>query len=699
MEKPQPQPPELVARTAKLVPYPKRTKTVPSFATSYHYEPEGPGEESALGGLYVAIEVLTGRKQAEAVADLVIETMGEHYYNSSQPADGAAVLERFEAAVKATNQELASFTQAGHAGWVGRMSAVIAVLSGSQLHITQAGSAEAYLYRAGAASCITAGLQPKEPHRPGGTFANIASGSLQPQDRILLATPALFHHIPKNQLKTLIHDNTANAAVQKLSVLVKQLEDADRAAALVIEVTTPQLLALQARPAEPQEAYVGQPSTPLAAAKEAAAPVLSSVVANTKRLGQKGAAYGQSTLLPKTKQLTLKAAKHAGGVLRRRRGRQLALLASVLLMATLGWYTHASRQAAGVEALAKRYDAVFMQQQKAQQALAAGDKTGSRAALVAAAQDLQELAASGRRKALDRALTKRPHPENDPASVQQLQAQITAAIDRIDGLQKVEPAVVTRLDALGEAKPTHFELLGSNVILVDGQKGSIHRYNLPAAKLTPAVAARADIGRVVATTLASSGDGVYLLTAEPAVWLYRAENNSLKRQSISFGQWPKGKAIASYGGNLYILAEDGSQVYKHIPTAGGFAAKSSYFPGAAAAGLGGATSLAIDGAVYIGGGKAGLRRYIAGQLDQTARDLPEPLAQPAQIQSTADGTRLLTLNGDGTRVALLAAGDTRLNFIRQYELKGAGRLHQVRADTKGTAVYALTDGKLLKFSP
>jgi hypothetical protein len=95
---------DLITHTARLVPYVKRPKQVASFVTAYTYEPlpDEPGAE--LGNLYVVMEVLVSGRASEEVADLVIETIGDQYYNQATP--GSDSLERFEAAVKACNHEL-----------------------------------------------------------------------------------------------------------------------------------------------------------------------------------------------------------------------------------------------------------------------------------------------------------------------------------------------------------------------------------------------------------------------------------------------------------------------------------------------------------------------------------------------------------------------------------------------------------------
>jgi len=68
---------DLITRTARLVPYVKRPKQVPSFVTTYTYEPMAgePGDD--LGNLYVVTEVLVSGRASEEVADLILETAGD----------------------------------------------------------------------------------------------------------------------------------------------------------------------------------------------------------------------------------------------------------------------------------------------------------------------------------------------------------------------------------------------------------------------------------------------------------------------------------------------------------------------------------------------------------------------------------------------------------------------------------------------
>jgi hypothetical protein len=130
---------ELITRTARLIPYSKRPKQVPSFVTAYFHEPlpDDPGFE--MGSFYIVLEVLISGRASEEVADIIIETVGDNYYNRASSGEDA--LTRFEAAIRATNHELGEHVSRGNASWIGKLSAVIAMQAGAELHVASTGSA------------------------------------------------------------------------------------------------------------------------------------------------------------------------------------------------------------------------------------------------------------------------------------------------------------------------------------------------------------------------------------------------------------------------------------------------------------------------------------------------------------------------------------------------------------------------------
>lgn len=724
--------PQLLTKTAKLLPYAKKAKALPSFATAYDYEPE-PGAGLELGSMLVVIEVLTAQKQAEEVADMVIKTVGETYYNQSQQAeepqdehdepedapdddekpseeesndeDAEAVpvklppkpidaYARFEAAIKAVNHQLADYTNQGNAGWVGRLSAVIAVQLNDQLHVTQTGSASGYLYRQGKASNITEDMTSRGPHRPISTFASIASGELEAEDRLLLATPALFHQVSKDELRQIISENGPQGSVAKLSELVNQNNNSDRVAAVITEITTPELLAMQRGAVEEADSvHVGQPDSMVDNVRDAASPVVAKGLAGAKNLGYKAAHHAKHRLWPALKSGAITTLHRFGSIVRNPKNRDKLYFAGGALVLLAGWLVYLSVNAQALNKLVARYDNDYTAVNLARDQVAAGDKAAARNSLQATGKDLDGLAALPQSKLLANRLSHRAHPEADPASISELRNQINALINQIDGLATAAPSDVASFESLKNAKPDHFELVAGKMVLVDSTSGQIYVYD-PTVNQVKASAA-APVAKVVATTLSSANDGIYILTDEPSVWFYKLDGDTATKQTTSFGDWPKGRAIASYNSNLYILASDSSQIYKQVKTVGGFGGKSAYLATDVASGIASATTLTVDGSVYTAG-SFGIKRFVSAKADKSV-SLPESLSHPSQLVSILDGDQLLELDSQSNRIGLINSGGANLAFDKQISLPGNPKLLDAKVDSKTKLVYVLENGKLVKF--
>jgi hypothetical protein len=682
----------LVARIAKLVPRTKRIRPLPGLATAYSYEPEI-AEAQELGVLSIVIEVLVPNRPAQAVIDLVIETVGDQYYNW-EPERPVPTLERFERAIKATNAILTKHVNDGNAGWIGRMSSVVALVSGSELHLTQTGSAEAFLYRGNVTSHITDGGSSK-PGQHTSTFGTIASGAVQQGDRLLIATPTMFHQLSRADLKEMITDNSATAAVRKLSEVITHNEEADRVAAVVIEMTTPELLALQTRSNEPEVAAVGQADNALDIAKAAALPAARKLSDVSKQVGRKVADETQSKVLPRLKATGSVATEKLRRDIKTSAGRRrLAIAAAVIvigLAAVLGWQQHQQ----GGQTQLKAYATAYTDYTHGQDAQANGDKATARTDYNQAKTSLETLAKQVQLDSFNSELAHKSHPESDPASVTALLQSISDRLDELDNLVRLDATVLTDLSQFKNAKPTQLELVGTKLIMVDSANDSaIYSYDTVTKSLAQ-VSKPEGLGTIVATTPSSSGDGIYILTAEPNVWFMKALDSSLTKQAISFGNWPKGNAIASYAGNLYILASEAGIVTKHIRTSAGFAAGSDYFGDPSV--VSGASAMTVDGSVYLAGGSQGLRRYLSGKLSAKAADIPPSLASPSKLASLADVDVLLSLDLTSHRVGIFSNLASSITLAHQITLK-IGDPTAVAADSKGKTLYAVAGGKLVTAS-
>jgi hypothetical protein len=676
---------DLISRTARLMPYTKRPKHAASFVTGYIYEPAAAEAGARLGNLYVAVEVLISGRASEEVVDLIIQSIGDRYYN--EPATGLEPLARFEAAIRQTNHELSEYVGRGNAAWIGKLSAIVAVQVGSELHVAQTGSAEAFLYRGRAVSRISQTEAPR-PATPSKTFGSIATGELEVGDKILLATPALVHQVPLEQLKNIVSGTGPNAAIQELSQLLRGATT-NRIAAIIIELTTPELAALKVRSDEPSDIELGNNETITESAIKTAAPIAQATAHTSKRAA--GAAIeGWNRTKPRLKQAGTSAADVVRGVLSTRQGRRLSLaglIAAVILAGAVIWF--AGRQSAGDKEFVQ-YQQLFQQYTSARDAAASGNQTSARPQLVAVAASLKNLQSQS--SAIDRSLKNNPLAGGEPATVAGFQALVQEQIDQIDGLIKVSGVTLAQIGGK-TGRPQHFESDGTRAYVIDAAGGNkIAIVNLSTGDQTESKAVTSPLGDVKNTTLSASGDGMFILTAKPSVWFYRFATDTLIEQTLAYGQWPKASAIASYGANIYLLGD--TAVYKHVKNATGYSPKLDYISTTQTAPN--ATALAVDGWVYTLS-SAGLARYL-GPTPKGTADTPAALGAITNLRSSAGGDILTGISQSSKRIAVWKTTATKITFNKQLTLSEGKVLYDALYDPRLGKMFATVDNRLVSFS-
>lgn len=681
---------ELITRTARLAPYTKRPRQASGFVTAYTYEPM-PGEPTcSFGNLFVVIEVISSGRMAEEVADLVIETVGHHYYNLDLDAEKTH-LQRFEAAIKATNAELSHYIDRGNAAWVGKLSAIVAIQTGGELHLAQTGSAEAFLSRGNASTRITAAPGPRGP-QPNKTFGAITSGSLEAGDRLLMATPALIHQLPLIKLRSIISSTTPTGAIAEITGLLEG-SASDRIAALVVEITTPEQAALQIRPQESNDVILNANETPFELAKQAAAPLAQGAVESSKRLSST-AAQKVEQLKPHLRRLALLCVSYLRRFLTGKNSRRRLAAVAVVVIAILVIVILGHNRSVATSKLVDRFNSAVIAEQSAATRLNGNSKAAAEAALVRIQSDVTALARDKNRASLDQRLAKAIVPEGSPKSVAALQQAIGALLDQAENLQRVATKTLATFDSKTTA-PSHFEIIGSKAVTIDATGHTISLVDLTSGAVKTSGANTSQLGSVVATTIASSGDGLYILTQEPAVWFYKPAGDTLTKQTIGQGSWPIASSLASYNGNLYFV-DSNSSILRAMRTLAGFGPTAVSSTATTNLELAGARAIAVDGSVYVLSDK-GLLQYLSGVLKQTVA-VPSGLNHASSLRSIGDGSTLIATDPTTSRAGIFRYSGSALSFSRQFSLNGSTHLYDSTLDPTTNTVYALTEGKLVTFN-
>ncbi|GAC1372177.1 MAG: hypothetical protein NVSMB39_6430 [Candidatus Saccharimonadales bacterium] len=674
---------DLISHTARLVPYTKRPKHMASFVTAYFYEPSADEIGARLGNFFVVVEVLVSGRASEEVVDLIIQTAGEKYYN--YPAGDADPLARFETAVKQTNHELSEYVGRGNAAWIGKLSAILAVQAGAELHVAQTGSAEAFLYRGKAVSriCVPDTTRPASPSK---TFGSIATGVLDSGDKLLLATPALVHQIPLKKLQQTITATNPNIAIGEISQLLEGAVT-NRIAAIIVEITTPEIAALQVRTEEPAEIELGNNETLAAAALSVAAP-LAQTTAQTSARAARVMADTIQAVKPHARRLSLAAADKLRQSLSTRRG-QLTVGAVALIAFFLVIFVslHNFGQASSAKAFAQ-YQSLFSQYQTT---LGSSDKTAVRARLVSIQNDLAKI----NTHAINAQLANSPLPQSEPNTVAGLKTLIADQIDQLDGLVKAAPTTLTEVGGKS-GRPTHFESDGTRAYIFDAANhNAISIVNLLTGNQSDSVADTSKLGDVVSTTLSYNKDGIYILTAKPSVWFYRFTGDTLTEQTVQYDTWPKSTAIASYASNLYLLGP--TSIFKHTRNAAGYSPKSEYIT-QAAYGVE-AASLAVDGYIYVVN-KTTIQQFLGTVARQTAT-LPASAAGVSCLRSSAGGDVITGVSSSTGRIAVWSDKSDKLVFDKQVSLSSGKTVYDAVYDAKLGKIFATVDNRLvsLPFTP
>ena len=205
---------EIKVKTAKIL----TSQKIPDRTlVSKVYEPEKE-EEKKEGTLYFLIEILSPWFPASEVAQTIIDTVTDEYYNS----DLKDTTQRFEETLKKTNQKLAQLATKEKSDWVGKLNAICAITKDNSLHLSQSGNAQAYLFREKGISHITEGMETTTPPHPLITFGTITSGDLEIGDKIFITNKEIFQHLPIEEMRNLITSYHHKEALRKISDLLKK---------------------------------------------------------------------------------------------------------------------------------------------------------------------------------------------------------------------------------------------------------------------------------------------------------------------------------------------------------------------------------------------------------------------------------------------------------------------------------------------
>ena len=184
-----------------------------AFCDTFIYEPENVQEQS-LGNLYIVGNISNELSENSSyLVNLLASIVKKEYYANFKRTP----FEALESSLYKANMTLADFTESGNSSWIGNLDMIVAAWNEETLHFSLTGRIKAFLIRDDKITDIGQGLSKKEekPH-PFKTFANIATGSLEENDKIIFATPEIIRHFSLQTLKNIFSIETNKEALRKI---------------------------------------------------------------------------------------------------------------------------------------------------------------------------------------------------------------------------------------------------------------------------------------------------------------------------------------------------------------------------------------------------------------------------------------------------------------------------------------------------
>ncbi len=179
----------------------------------------------------------------------------------------------------------------------------------------------------------------------------------------------------------------------------------------------------------------------------------------------------------------------------------------------------------------------------------------------------------------------------------------------------------------------------------------------------------------------------------PNKGIYRVdEEGGVKKMIEQDDEWGNIIDMQVYNGNLYLLDTEAGDIYKYLPTEGGFSDKRSYFGPGENISLKNANSLAIDASVYIGF-KDKVRKFTAGVSDDFSTTYPGGDINITKVFTAKDLGGVYVWDKEKGSVFVLSKEGTYEKEINSSILNKASDIVVYKND-----IYALVGSKIYKIS-
>lgn len=637
-----------------------------SFVENYAYD-IGEGSDNS-GKIYINIEIQNNPAEAEAIGETVFDTLRKAFFADLERDP----YERFEEAVRHVNKALNKIKEEKASDFLGNLHILIAAIVDNTLYLTQTGEAEAYLVRKRLCSTVSEGLGDDG----GDYFANIASGTLEPGDLVLLSSTRLLRYVSKTDLAKILSGRNLISSLGELKDYM-MTEVLGRIGFIGVSIAegAPVLTSTEkgqiSEHLEKEESYSVQPER--RAGGGALQDTLNRLAGSVDDLRRRVTALAASRKGGATKP---SVRQESGGrmIAGFTKEQILAMVIAGILILTLAiwWMRAQATEQEKIESFAATLNEV-------QETVSSAETTG---------QFNKDQAG----EMLNQAETKAVEVLNSGyhrAKANELLESIQSTRDMLDGVLHPETRVIGNL----AEKRENVSALGLLEL-----NGTLYAYEYNA--LYPIVLDEVqdpltidDNETVIAGAVYDEADSLLFYTKSGKVMEFK--DNRVTFVDTTDGAFKNGVAVHAYGNRFYVLDSEGNQVWRYTRRRESFDAAEAYNVDAD---IENGVDLATDVNVYVLHNDGYITKLFSGNReDFPIKSQPtDPLESPTKIYTELDMSAIYVLEPSKSRVLVYFKDDRTggATYNRQLVFDDIDDIRDMWVDKDTNKLYLLDESQV-----
>jgi len=196
----------------------------------------------------------------------------------------------------------------------------------------------------------------------------------------------------------------------------------------------------------------------------------------------------------------------------------------------------------------------------------------------------------------------------------------------------------------------------------------------------------------IASCITVSSDQLYVMTGSGVHAIRLSDKKTTPQVIKKDSQWGTIGSLGSYGGNVYLLDTTKSRIWKYVATERGFSELREYLNSDTLPDLTKATSMAIDGSVWVGTGDGKILRFTQGKENTFVPQGVEPaLGSDLSVYTSDTARNLYVLDRQNKRVVVLDKDGT---YLAQYVWEQNLGVSGVVVLEKDKEIFILAEGKI-----